>query len=159
MYRRRESLILWRIFSNAHCSQVKAWSTVKKIWIVSRGRILGRNRDKSVPSLLFTVTSTALPWDFYFFKLSQPLTYFFKLMQPLTISKEKRGKHDRNPYLLPYVLRKPYTETSSFRTFKIMPRKLKEIVRSWIWLQDAHKGAQHMLPACYVKYLISVNLL
>jgi hypothetical protein len=51
-------------------------------------------------------------------------------MQPLTISKEKRGKHDRNPYLLPYVLRKPYTETSSFRTFKIMPGKLKEIVRS-----------------------------
>jgi hypothetical protein len=41
--------------------------------IVSRGRILGRNPDKSLKNfspLLFTLTSTALPWDLYFFKLS-----------------------------------------------------------------------------------------
>jgi len=48
-----------------------------------RGRILGRNPDKSrksleFSSLLFTVTYTALHWDFYFFKLMQPLTYFYK---------------------------------------------------------------------------------
>jgi hypothetical protein len=47
-------------------------------------------------------------------------------MQPFTISKEKGGKHDRNPYLLSFVLRKPHTETSSLRTFKMMPKKLKE---------------------------------
>ncbi len=29
-----------------------------------------------VSSLLFLVTSTALPWDFYFFKLTQPLLQF-----------------------------------------------------------------------------------
>jgi hypothetical protein len=29
-------------------------------------------------SLLFTVSSTALPWDFYFFKLTQPLTVSVK---------------------------------------------------------------------------------
>jgi hypothetical protein len=27
---------------------------------------------------------TALPWDFYFFQLTQPVAYFFKLTQPLT---------------------------------------------------------------------------
>ncbi len=33
---------------------------------------------KRFPSLLFTVTSTALPWDFYFFKLTQLLTVSVK---------------------------------------------------------------------------------
>ncbi len=43
-----------------------------------RGRILGRNPDKrKFSSLLFTVTSTALPWDFYF-KHTQPLTVSVK---------------------------------------------------------------------------------
>ncbi len=27
--------------------------------------------------MLFTVTSKAFPWDFYFFKLTQPLAYFY----------------------------------------------------------------------------------
>jgi hypothetical protein len=42
----------------------------------SRGRILGRNPDKVLQSfsMLFTVISTALPWDFYFFTLKHPLT-------------------------------------------------------------------------------------
>ncbi len=36
---------------------------------------LTKSRQKSweFSSLLFTVSSTALPWDFYFFKLTQPL--------------------------------------------------------------------------------------
>ena len=41
------------------------------------GLILGRNTDKSLKrfsALLFTVTFTALLWDFYFFKLTQPHT-------------------------------------------------------------------------------------
>ncbi len=39
--------------------------------ISTKGRILGWNLDKSLksfPSLLFKVTSTALPWDLYFFQ-------------------------------------------------------------------------------------------
>jgi hypothetical protein len=54
----------------------------KFVNISSSGRILS--------SLLFTVTSTALPWDFYFFKLTQPLTVSVK---------EKGGKPNRKPWL------------------------------------------------------------
>ncbi len=52
-------------------------------------------------SLLFTITitSTALPWDFYFSRLTQPLAVSVK---------EKGGKPDRKPYPLPYGLRNPY---------------------------------------------------
>jgi hypothetical protein len=47
---------------------------------------------------------TALPWDFY----------FFKLMQPLTVSvKEKGGKPDTKLYPLPYGLRSPYRNLRS----------------------------------------------
>ncbi len=57
-----------------------------KLGVLSRGRILGRNPDKSLKSFppCYSDTPTALPWDFYFFKLTQHLTHFFKLMQPLT---------------------------------------------------------------------------
>jgi hypothetical protein len=62
-----------------------------------------------------------------------------KLTQPLTVSKvqlqytvkEKGGKPVRKPHHLPYGLRNLYgTETSSVRALKIMPRNLKEFVRS-----------------------------
>ncbi len=65
----------------------------------SWGRILGRNsRQKSYAfsSLLLTVTATASPWDFYFFKLTQPFTVSVK---------ETGGKPDRRPYPLRYGLR------------------------------------------------------
>jgi hypothetical protein len=74
-----------------------------------------KQKSEEFSSLLFTVTSTAFPWDLYFLKLAQPLTvstqaefldetqtkalrvfllaihshiysYFFKLTQPLTLS-------------------------------------------------------------------------
>jgi hypothetical protein len=41
-----------------------------------------------------TVISTALPWDFYFFKLTQPLT----VSTVQYSEKEKGGKPDRKPY-------------------------------------------------------------
>jgi hypothetical protein len=50
------------------------------------------------------VTSTALSSNFYFFKLSQPLTVSVK---------EKGGKPDRKPYLLPYGLGNPYRNLKS----------------------------------------------
>jgi hypothetical protein len=86
-------------------------------------------------SLLFTVISTALAWDFYFFKLMQPLTYFFKLAQPLRVSvKEKGGKPYRTPHPLPYGLRNPYRNLLYENSQEIMPRNLNEIARSWILL-------------------------
>jgi hypothetical protein len=73
------------------------------------------------------VTSTALPGDFYFIKLTQPYTYFFKLTQPFTYFyrsvtvREKRGKPDRKPCTLPYVLRNPYRNLKSENP-QYMPR-------------------------------------
>ncbi len=64
---------------------------------LSWGQILGRNPDKNLPpcysqSPLFT----ALPWDFYFFKLTQPLMYFYG---SVTVHcKGERTKTDRKPY-------------------------------------------------------------
>jgi hypothetical protein len=50
-------------------------------------------------------------------------------MQPPTVSvKEKGGKPDKKPYPFPYSLRNT-TETSSLRTFKIMPRNFNVIVQ------------------------------
>ncbi len=44
-----------------------------------RGQILGQIQTKEeFSSLLFTVTLTALPWDFYFFKLLYGRTSFFR---------------------------------------------------------------------------------
>ncbi len=59
-----------------------------------------RQKSSEFSSLLLTVPSTALPWDFYFFKLMQPLT-------------EERGKTYRKPYPFPYGLRNPYTNIKS----------------------------------------------
>jgi hypothetical protein len=82
-----------------------------------------RKKSKEFSSLLFTVT--ALPWNFYFFKHTQPLTVSLK---------EKGGKPDRKPYPpLPYGLRNPYRNLKSV-ILKIMPRNLNEIVSSWIRL-------------------------
>ncbi len=102
--------------------------------------------------MLFTVTYTALPSDFYFFKLTQPLT--LSIGEVLYTVKEKGGKPDRKPHPLPYGLRNLYRnlksqnsqdyaqkpqvselsrlcpETSSLRTLKTMPSNLNEVVRS-----------------------------
>jgi hypothetical protein len=74
-----------------------------------------------VPSLLFTVTFTALPRDLYFFKITQTLMYFFILTQPLTYfyisvtvhCKGEGGKPHRKPYPLPYGLKNPYRNLKS----------------------------------------------
>jgi hypothetical protein len=65
--------------------------------LVSWGRILEQNPVPTVPS-------TALPWDFYFFKLTQPLTVSVK---------EKVGKHDRKPHPIPFGLRNSYKNLKS----------------------------------------------
>jgi hypothetical protein len=43
--------------------------------------------------------------------------------------KKKGGKPDRKPYPLPYGLR-PYRNLKSKKNLKIVPRNLKQIVRS-----------------------------
>jgi len=63
-----------------------------------------RQKSSEFSSLLFTVTSTALPWDFYFFKLTQPLTVSVKV---------KGGKPDRTKYPPPYGLKNTYRNLKS----------------------------------------------
>jgi hypothetical protein len=83
---------------------VAFWTTV---YFPTWGRILGRNPDKSLNSFLLAIhsqVSTALPWDFYFFKLTQPLTV--STVKFLYTVKEKEGTPDRKPYPFPYGLTK-----------------------------------------------------
>jgi hypothetical protein len=76
-----------------------------KHWLrVQWPNYLTKSRQKSCYSLLFTITCTALPWDLYFFKLTQPLTVSVN---------EKGGKTDGKPYPLPYGLRNPYINLRS----------------------------------------------
>ncbi len=62
----------------------------------SWGRILGRNPNKSLQSFP--------PWDFFYFKLTQPLTVSVKNIG---------GKPDRKPYPLPCGFRNPYRNLKS----------------------------------------------
>ncbi len=59
-------------------------------------------------AILSHLYTTAVPWDFHFLKLTQPLTV--SIVQLLYTVKEKGGKPDRKPYPLPYGLR-IHTET------------------------------------------------
>ncbi len=88
-----------------------------------------KSRQKSweFSSLLFTVTSsTVLPWDFYYFKLTQPLTV--SKVQLLYTAKEKGGKPDRKPRPLPSGFRNLHTETSSLKLSGLCPKNL-----NWRW--------------------------
>ncbi len=81
--------------------------------------------------LFFTVTSTALPWNFYFFKLTQPHTVSVK---------EKGGKPDRKPHPFPMFkksIRKPQVWELS-RLCPVTSMKLY-VVRSF---RDASSGGQ-----------------
>ncbi len=70
---------------------------------------------KEFSSLLFTVTPTALSWDFYFFNLNQPPKYFLKFTQPLTYFYSAATVHCKgeggNPLL--YGFRNPYRNLMS----------------------------------------------
>ncbi len=105
--------------------------------------ILRRNSDKSLKSFPSWYSQsplpTALPWDLYFFKRTQPLTCFFKVMQPLTcffkvmqpltyffkllqplmyfyssvtVHCQGERRNDRKPYPLPYPYRNLKSENS-----------------------------------------------
>ncbi len=65
--------------------------------------------------LLFTVTSTVLPLDFYFIKLTQPLTV--SKVYLMNTVKEKERKPDRNPFsrLYPETSTKLYVHEYGFR--------------------------------------------
>ncbi len=86
------------------------WKVWKSLWPPCESSCKTQNITEA-EFLVFTVTSTALPWDFYFAKLTQPLTVF--TVQLLYTSKEKGRKPDRKPYPLSYGLRNPYGNLKS----------------------------------------------
>jgi hypothetical protein len=106
-------------------------------YFLSRGRVLGRNPEKSLKSFPPCFSQSPLHCRFYSFALrflflqTHATSYSFYSSSLLYTAKEKGGKPDRKPYLLPYVLWNPYRNLKS----EIMPINLKEIVRSWIQLQ------------------------
>jgi hypothetical protein len=71
-----------------------------------------RQQSSEFTSLLLTVISTALPWDFYFIKLTQPLTVSVK---------EKGGKPDRKPYPLYYMVRKSKQKPQVWELSRLCP--------------------------------------
>jgi hypothetical protein len=81
---------LWK--QTVHCTILSSNSWTKS-----------RQKSSEFSFLLFPVTCTALPWDFYFFEFAQPLTVSLK---------EKGGKTDIKPYPFPYGLRNLKSENS-----------------------------------------------
>jgi hypothetical protein len=73
-----------------------------------------------------TVNSTALPWDLYFFKLTQPLTVSTVHLLYTVKAIEENLIENHTSFLM---VEEIHTETSSLRNLKIMPRNLNEIVR------------------------------
>ncbi len=106
------------------------------------GRILGPNPDKrlkSFPPLLFTVTSTALLWGIYFFKLTQPLTVSIVNYSTAYTIKEKTTT-------LPYGLRNPYRNLKSDNSEDYAQKSPRNF--SWIWLLDQLR-ASSVLPTLH----------
>jgi hypothetical protein len=116
-----------------------------------------RQISQAFSSFLFTVTSKALPWDFYFFKLTQPLTVS-RVQLLYSVKKGGRRKTWQKPYPLLYGLRNPYRilksqDSSSF--FIIKPhvvwhhktREWKErgILETW-WGQSRNHRTARLWP-------------
>ncbi len=91
----------------------------------------GRNPDKSLKSVppCYSTLPTALPWDFYFFKITQPLT---------VSAKKKGGKLDRKLYPLPYALWNPYRNLKSenFQDYAQKPVFRIHDILVWIYASD-----------------------
>jgi hypothetical protein len=115
--------------------------------MMSRGRILGRKTDKSLKSFppCYSQSPLQLCLRFIFLQTHETSYSFYSSFTLHCIGKK------RKPYPLTYGLRNPY-RNSSLRALKIMPRKLNEIVYSWIPLYyRCWKSSINMEP-CTVEF-------
>ncbi len=98
------------------------------------------------------VTSTALPWDLYFLKFTQPLTVSSTVTEHSKWERRKTWKKTKRPSL--YFKRS--TQKPQFWELEIMPRNLNKIVRVWIRLLFSMPFSlptlQHTIPDMY-KYV------
>ncbi len=92
-------------------------------------------------SSLFTVTYTALPWDFYFLKLTQPLTV--SEIQLMYTVNERGGIPDRKPYPLPYGLWNLYRNLKS----RILKIKKEQIIRQFESLFKKNRNRTKFRPS------------
>ncbi len=104
---------------------IQVWRQ-RMMFYLSRGRILGRKPDKSLKRFPPCYSLSPLQLRLWI-SISWNSRNSFTV-QLLYTYKEKIGKPDWKPYLLPDDLRKPY------RNLKIIPRNLNIILRSWIRL-------------------------
>ncbi len=97
------------------------------------------------------MTVTSLIWDFYFFKLSQPLTV--STVQLLYTVKEKGGKPDRKPYPLPYGLKNPYRnlKPENSQDYAQKPQQ------NWTFMNSASLHTPELKP-CICTYRINTVL-
>jgi hypothetical protein len=89
----------------------------------SRGRILGRNPDKSLKSFppCFSQSPLQLSLDIYISSNSHNLLGI-STVQLLYTVKEKEGKPDKKLYPLPYGLRNPYRNLKSAQAYAQKPQ-------------------------------------
>ncbi len=112
-----------------------------------RGRILGRNPGKNLKSFPPSFSKSPLQLCLKFLSCSLfriSFSYF-------TLWRRKEENHT----LVPMVW-EIYTETSSLRTLKFMPRNLNKIVRSWIWLQDRWKSSLAIITYCTIGLVVTL---
>ncbi len=95
-------------------------------WEAWKNRFAYFSYGKKFSSLLFTVTSTALPWEFYFFKLTQHLTVTVQLLYALKRKEENLIENHTPSLCFKQSVQKPQLSRSFQKTSN-------EIVRSWIW--------------------------
>ena len=101
--------------------QIEINGQPNKGWSVQRHNSLTKSIQKSseFSSLLFKVTSTALPWDSYFFKLTQPLTV--SRVHLLYTVKEKVGKPDRKQHPLTLWFKKSIQKPHVWELSRLCP--------------------------------------
>ncbi len=139
------------------------WTNVKilSVWLLYTAQYNGQRPNswrKSIQkslefsSLLFTVTS-ALPWDFYFFKLTQSHT--ISRVQLRYTVKETGGKPDRKPYPLSYGLRNPYRNLKSENSqdYAQKPRRNRTFMNS----ASAYTCNSHLFP-CTPNTMTRINV-
>ncbi len=106
---------------NKFYQQQITWLRTIWCWHVQRPNSWTKSRKKAeeFSSLLFTVTYTALPWDFYFFKLTQPPTV--SSVQLLKAVKEKGAIPDSKPYPLALWFKKSIQKPQVWELSRLCP--------------------------------------
>ncbi len=150
----RCEITLMRIFKQTQCKAIGLVNEIRffnKFFFFTKAKFLDEIQTKVLSIFLLAthscLYSLALPWNLYFFKLTQT-SYSFSSSVPVHC-KGKRNDENliENHTTLPYGLRNPYRNLKSENSQDYcLSRNLNEIVRSWIRLQDIKIQLVHKKP-------------